>query len=161
MNNKKQISGLLGIMLPVVVLILMTASATSCGKDDPEFKVGYYMSINSTESFMASQDDEDQGTMSESPDGNVLYTTITRMKRALHDAYPAPGYQGNDVGVLVACDSIYRMYKRLYGEYEKNTICVVKIIRTSLNDDGIVVGSRTLTTYKFGSLPPGKDYSQM
>ena len=131
----------------------------SCGHDDPDLMVGYYLSINSSEAYMASNEDEGQGTMSDTQNGNVLYTTLTRMKNALRDIYPTPDYKGADREILVACDKIYRDYKGMYGEYEKNTICVVKLMRTSM-DDGIVVGSRTLTTYSFGSLPPDKDHAE-
>lgn len=147
------------LVLLVGVLVGTLAGVASCGSDEPELKVGYYLSINSSEAFLASSDDEGQGTMSDTPNGNVLYTTITRMKNALRAAYPTPDYQGADVAVLMACDKIYRAYKGMYGEYEKNTICVVKIMRVSLDGD-IVVGSRTLTTYSFGALPPDKDHSE-
>ena len=147
------------LFLLLGVLVGALTAVTACGSDEPELMVGYYLSINSSESFMASSEDESQGTMSDTQSGNVLYTTITRMKNAVRNAYPTPDYKGADVAVLMACDKIYRDYKSMYGEYEKNTICVVKIMRTSLND-GIVVGSRTLTTYSFGSLPPDKDHAQ-
>ena len=157
MKIKNHIMSQWRLLLFTVVLVGSLAGVASCGGDEPEYQVGYYLSINSSESFMASQDDEDQGTMSDTPNGNVLYTTITRMRNALRNAYPTPDTQGADVEVLKACDKIYRDYKGMYGEYEKNTICVVKIMRTKL-DDGIVVNSRTLTTYSFGALPPDKDH---
>lgn len=145
-------------MLAIVMLVGAVSGMTSCSSDEPELKVGYYLSISSSTGYMASSDDEDQGTMSESPNGNVLYTTISRMKAALRNAYPTPDTQGADVAVLMACDKIYRTYKGMYGPYEKNTICVVKVMRVSLDED-IVVSSRTLTTYSFGALPPDKDYA--
>ena len=160
MKNNKLISSLCRVVLPVMAFLLLLPCSSSCGKDDKDLMVGYYMSINSKESFMASEDDENQGTTSANPDANVLYTTITRMKRALYDAYPTPRYGGDDVAVLAACDSVYRKYKNMYGALEKNTICVVKIMRTSQDGD-IVVKSRTLTTYSFGALPPGKDSSEL
>ena len=158
-NNRRHLLKPWRRFLLVVVLVGTLAGVASCGSDEPEYKVGYYMSINSSESFMASEDDEDQGTMSDTPNGNVLYTTITRMKKALRNAYPTPDTKGADVAVLMALDKIYRDYKGMYGEYEKNTICVVKIMRASLDND-IVVSSRTLTTYSFGALPPDKDHAE-
>lgn len=154
---KKLIISQWRLFLLTVVLVGALAGVASCGSDEPTYEVGYYLSINSSVSFMASEDDEDQGTMSDTQHGNVLYTTISRMKRALRDAYPTPDTRGADVAVLMACDKIYRAYKSMYGEYEKNTICVVKIMRTKLDND-IVVASRTLTTYSFGALPPDKDH---
>lgn len=159
-NNRQHLFTPWHLFLLIAVVVAALVGVTSCGHDDPELKVGYYLSVSSSEAYMASSDDEDQGTMSDTQSGNVLYTTITRMKQAVRNAYPAPQNNGDDAAVLVACDKIYRDYKRMYGEYEKNTICVVKIMRTSLNDEGIVVGSRTLTTYSFGSLPPDKDHAE-
>ena len=147
------------VCLLVAVVIAALVGVTSCGSDEPDLMVGYYLSINSSESYMGSQDDEDQGTMSDSQHGNVLYNTITRMRRAMRDAYPTPDFKGDDAAVLGACDKIYRDYKSMYGEYEKNTICVVKIMRTRQDGD-VVVGSRTLTSYSFGALPPDKDHAE-
>ncbi|MBQ6168288.1 MAG: hypothetical protein IJK41_12790 [Muribaculaceae bacterium] len=147
------------LLLLVGILAGALAGISSCGSDEPDMKVGYYLSVSSSEAYMASSEDEGQGTMSDTQHGNVLYTTITRMKNAVQNAYPTPDTKGADVAVLMACGKIYRDYKNMYGEYEKNTICVVKIMRTKL-DDGIVVGSRTLTTYSFGALPPDKDHVQ-
>lgn len=147
------------LFLVVVVLVGTLAGVASCGGDEPEYLVGYYLSVNSSEAYKASDEDESQGTMSDTQSGTVLYKTITRMKNALSKAYPTPVIKGDDVAVLTACDKIYRDYKSMYGEYEKNTICVVKIMRVSLEGD-IVVGSRTLTTYSFGSLPPDKDHAE-
>lgn len=158
-NNRHQLAQWLPFMLAVLLVGVM-AGMVSCGNDEPELKVGYYMSISSSESFMASEDDESQGTMSETPNGNVLYTTISRMKRAMVDAYPTPDTNGADAAVLMACDRIYRNYKTMYGPYERNTVCVVKIMRVGL-DEGKVVTSRTLTTYSFGALPPDKDHSEI
>lgn len=147
------------VSLIVAVVLAALVAVTSCGSDEPEYLVGYYLSVNSSEAYMASEDDESQGTMSDTQNGNVLYKTITRMRNALVNAYPTPDTKGADVAILMACDKIFRDYKSLYGEYEKNTICVVKIMRVKL-EDNIVVGSRTLTTYSFGSLPPDKDHSE-
>ena len=147
------------VCLLVAVVLAALVGVASCGSDEPDLMVGYYMSINSTDSFMASEDDEGQGTMSDTQHGNVLYTTITRMKKAMRDAYPTRDYKGDDAAVLNACDKIYRAYKSMYGEYEKNTICVVKIMRTRQDGD-VVMSSRTLTTYSFGALPPDKDHAE-
>lgn len=156
-ENRHQMLNWLTLMLAVMLFGVMT----SCGHDEPELKVGYYMSVSSNDSYMASTDDEEQGTMSESSNGNVLYTTISRMKQALYNAYPTPDTRGADAAVLMACDKIYRNYKTMYGQYERNTVCVVKIMRVGLDDDGRVMNSRTLTTYSFGALPPDMDHADL
>ena len=145
------------LLLTLALLVIPLLMLTSCGDDDDDMLVSYYMSIDSSVGYSASSEDEQQGTMSENSSGNVLYTTITRMKRALRNAYPIADYQGNDPAVLTACDNIYREYKNMYGAHEKNTVCVVKILRTHIDNDGIVRDSRTLTVYHFGALPPSLD----
>jgi len=159
MNNfYQQRSHLFRAVFLAVMLVGCLLLLPSCSDNEPELRVDYYLSIDSEESFMASNEDESQGTMSDADHGNVLYTTITRMKTALRDAYPVPDYQGADAAVLTACDKIYRNYKGMYGQFEKNTICVVKLKRVRL-EDNVAVSSRTLTTYSFGALPPGMDHS--
>ena len=140
----------------VLLTLMMGMGLTSCGSDEPDMLVGYYMEIQSSIAFMASSEDEEQGTMSDHEESNVLYTTIMRMKRALRETYPVTNYEGDDAAVISALDSIYRKYKSMYGAMERNTVCVVKLYRTSM--DGIVVKhSRALKTYHFGALPPTTD----
>ena len=148
------------VLLLALVLVGSMTGLASCGHDDPDLRVWYYLGIQASDEYKASTENEEQGTMSESPNGNVLYTTITRMKQALSNTCPTPVYQGDDAAVLKACGEIYHAYKRAYGEYERNTICVVKLIRTSMDENDVVVSSRTLTTYNFGSLPPGMDLAE-
>lgn len=147
------------LLLGLSLLFFPLMSLTSCGNDEPDLMVGYYLSINSQVGYMATTENEEQGTMSDSNYGNVLYTTITKMRQALHNAYPIASKDGNDVAVLSACDNIYREYKSMYGALEKNTICVAKIYRARM-DGEIVVSSKTLTVYHFGALPPGMDSSE-
>ena len=144
---------------PLMVFMLLIAfvlSAPSCGSDEPDMMVGYYMDIQSEIGYKGSEDDEEQGTMSDHEESNVLYKTITNMQVALHRAYPVNDYVGNDAGVISALDSIYHAYKRMYGHLEKKTVCVVKLYRTKM-DGPIVKGSRSLKTYQFGILPPNVD----
>lgn len=124
----------------VALLVALSPVLSSCSSDEPDLLVGYYMEIQSSTAFMASSEDEDQGTMSDHDDANVLYTTVMGMKRALKEVYPEPRVDGNDAAVIAALDAVYRPYKAMYGQLERNTICVVKLYRTSM-DGTIVVGS--------------------
>lgn len=142
-----------GMRLVMVLLLASSPLLFSCGDDEPDMLVGYYMDIQSTTNYKASEDDENQGTMSDHDDANVLYTTIVSMKRALRDAYPTPTHEGDDSGVITALDSIYHKYKSMYGHLERNTICTVKLYRTKM-DGTIVKGSQAIKIYHFGSLPP-------
>ena len=97
--NEKNITRALRLL--VTMAVLMMPVITSCGSDEPDWTVGYYMEIQSSSAFMASSEDEEQGTMSDHEESNVLYTTIMRMKRALRDVYPVATRQGDD-GMVIA-----------------------------------------------------------
>ena len=141
-------------LLLAVALVMPQVLLTSCGNDEPDWLIGYYMTIDSQVRLsLHESDDESQGT-SASPVEDVLSTTIVRMRTALHDAYPVNNYQGDDAGVITALDNIYYAYKSMYGVDEKNTVCVVKLYRASM-DGEIVVKSTALKTYHFGARPPG------
>ena len=140
-------------MLMVLTVLLWSMALSSCVNDEPDLLVGYYLEVQSSDSFMAASEDEEQGTMSDHTEGNVLYTTITGMKRALRQAYPTPDYEGNDAAVIAAIDDIYHRYKANYGHLERNTICVAKLYRTRM-DGTLIKYSRSLKNYRFGALPP-------
>lgn len=151
--NRHLFISLRGFFL-AVALILPLGILTSCGHDEPDWLIGYYMTIDSQVRLsLHESDDESQGT-SASPVEDVLSTTIIRMRTALQYTYPVNNYQGNDVGVITALDNIYNEYKSMYGADEKNTVCVVKLYRASM-DGEIVVKSTALKTYHFGARPPG------
>lgn len=137
----------MGLLLAFCPLLM------SCGDDEPDMLVGYYMEIQASTSYWAADDDEEQGTMSDHEDANVLYTTITRMKQTLKETYPAPTHEGNDAAVITALDNIYHRYKTMYGHLERNNICTVKLNRIKL-DGTIVKSSQAIKIYHFGALPP-------
>lgn len=153
--NRHLFISLRGLLLTIALVMPLTL-LNSCGHDEPDWLIGYYMTIDSQVRLsLHESDDESQGT-SASPVEDVLSTTIVRMRTALHDAYPINDYHGNDAGVITALDKIYNDYKSMYGPNEKNTVCVVKLYRASM-DGEIVVKSVALKTYHFGALPPGFD----
>ncbi|MBQ6080749.1 MAG: hypothetical protein IJK93_10800 [Muribaculaceae bacterium] len=137
--------------LIAALMACMLATSFSCGNDEPDLLVGYYLNIQSQVNLNLSDYDESQGT-SATTSSSVLSTTIVRMRKALEETYPIATYQGNDSGVLAACDSIYRNYKLAYSHLERNTVCVVKLYRTRLDGEAIV-SSRCMTTYLFGIIP--------
>ena len=157
-NNKSHLTRLLPL-LAILLLITSAVTVNSCGSDEPDMMVGYYLDIQSEIAYKASEDDEEQGTMSDHEESNVLYTTLTRMQQALRRTYPINDYVGNDAAVISALDSIYRNYKRNYGHLEKKTVCVAKLYRTKM-DGMIVKGSRSLKTYQFGILPSNVDHME-
>lgn len=152
--NKKR---LLLMLQPLFISLLMIGSAfvlQSCG-DDEEVLIDYYLNVSSKESLGVTSEDESQGTMGQ-PNSNVLANTIWKMKKALRDIYPEATIQGNDVEVMYCVDKVYSDYKAMYGQLERNTICVVKLFRVK-KVDGIIRSSTTLQTYHFGAIPPAQE----
>lgn len=142
-----------GILL-AMAFILPQPILTSCD-DEPDLLVGYYMTINSQVRLSLYLEDESQGT-SASPVADMLSTTLVRMRTALHNAYPQNNTHGNDSKVIAACDAVYMQYKSMYGDEEKNTVCVAKLYRASM-DGEVVKHSKALKTYHFGARPVKED----
>lgn len=140
------------LMLVLALLLIQMVSMTSCSGDEPDMVVGYYLSVQYQEGTLASTQGSADGIMGESEGGNIMISTINDLRQAIKDAYPVPSKKGNDVAVLTACDSIYRAYKKMYGQMEQGTICVLHICRANM-DGEIVKDSRILTVYRFGALP--------
>ena len=149
----------LQFLLLMMLLVIPASTLTSCGDDEPDMLVGYYLGIQSQVRLTLSEEDESQGT-SASPVQDMLSTTIVRMREALRTAYPMPNYYGNDSHVISALDDIYMDYKAMYGGSERNTVCVVKLYRARMEGE-IVKKSKTLKTYHFGAIPPGSDESSL
>ena len=138
------------LRLPLLALLFISLLLISCS-DEPDWKIGYYLSIQSQVALSLSEEDESQGTTPAAV-VDVLSNTVRRMKQALHDAYPQDTRTGDDVAVLVACGDIYRDYKLSYADKEGHTVCVLTLYRTKKDGD-VVKESTVLTTYHFGELP--------
>lgn len=137
-------------LLKVLAALILSLAANSCGNDEPELPVGYYLSIHSQVMLDLSDNDENQGTAANMT-SNVISVTIKRMKKALREAYPTPTLTGNDAAVLTACDSVYRSYRSTY-EPSKVTVCSVVLYKTRL-DDEVSKSSTPLKTYHFSAMP--------
>ena len=142
-------------LLLIVMLCAMVMATASCGSDEPELKVAYYMEINSQVRLSLYEEDESQGT-SANPDEDVLSNTILKMRTAMNDAYPEMTFKGDDARVITAIDNIYKNYKSMYGHLERNTVCTVKLIRVKM-DGTHIVKSKTIKVYLFGALPQNTD----
>lgn len=139
------------LLLLALLFLGSTLFTTSCGSDEPDLLVGYYLTIDSQVRLSLYEEDESQGT-SANPDQDVLSNTIIKMKTALRETYPEATLKGNDAAVISALDNIYRKYKTMYGHLERGTVCTVKLYRAKL-DDGIVVNSKSMMVFHFGALP--------
>lgn len=138
------------LRLPLLALLFICLLLVSCS-DEPNWKIGYYLSIQSQVALSLSEEDESQGTTPAAV-VDVLSNTVRRMKQALHDAYPQDTRTGDDAAVLVACGDIYRDYKLSYGDKEGHIVCVLTLYRTKKDGD-VVKESTALSTYHFGALP--------
>ncbi len=138
--------------LPLFLLLFSVVLGTySCGNDDPDFMIGYYMSINSQVRLTLSEGDDAPGTTSNLT-VDVLSNTVRNLKTALHEAYPQDTRKGDDAAVITACDKIYMDYKSSYADKEGHTVCVISLYKAKKDGD-IVVSSTPLKTYSFGALP--------
>ena len=152
-HRKHPLSVLAGL---VTALTLIALSLTSCDSDEPDLLIGYYMTIQTQVRLNLSEMDESQGTSSQ-PEADMLSYTIVRMREALHEVYTHPSTQGNDAVVIAALDYIYNDYHAMYGAFEKNTVCVVKLYRARIDEEGIVKKSTPLKSYRFGAQPVSTD----
>ena len=138
-------------LLLFALLISSLPLLSSCSDDEPDYLVGYYLTIDSQITLKLNDVEDEQAT---APDNSVdiISYTVRRMRAALQEAYPAYTHQGNDVAVLTSLNDIYRTYKVAYSDFEGYTVCVLTLYRAKMDGD-IVVGSRPITTYHFGALP--------
>lgn len=152
--HRHRFAPLRGLLLAVALVMPLTFM-TSCSNDEPNMLVGYYMTIDSKVRLSLYEEDESQGTSS-SPIVDVLSYTLVQMRTALRNAYPQNNTHGNDAKVIAACDGIYKKYKSMYGAEERNTVCIVKLYRASM-DGEVVKRSKALKTYRFGARPVNED----
>lgn len=139
------------LRLPLLALLFSCLLLVSCGSDEPNWNVGYYLSIQSQVKLSLSDEDESQGT-SPAQTVDVLSNTVRRMRDALKEAYPYDTRTGDDAAVLVACGDIYKDYKTSYADKEGHIVCVLTLYRTKKDGD-VVKKSTALATYHFGELP--------
>ena len=97
------------IRFTLLALLCLGASLVpmSCGNDEPELLVGYYLRIDSQVRLSFYEQDEEQGTSAD-PEADVLSNTILKMRAALKQAYPEPTLEGDDAAVITALDNIYK-----------------------------------------------------
>ena len=75
------------IRFTLLALLCLGASLVpmSCGNDEPELLVGYYLRIDSQVRLSFYEQDEEQGTSAD-PEADVLSNTILKMRAALKQA---------------------------------------------------------------------------
>ena len=140
------------LRVPLVALLLSVLLCLSgCGSDEPDYVIGYYLSIDSQVQLSLTDKNEQQGSM---PDMglDVLSNAVRRMRDTLQVVYPHDTRQGDDIVVLSALEDIYTKYKAAYSDMEDHTVCIVKLYRVK-KDGEVARESTTLRTFYFGALP--------
>ena len=135
-----------------MLLIGTTALFTSCG-DEPNYRIAYYLDINTKMDLGLGENQEDENITSSDPATSPITTAVKNMKVALREAYPEPTQQGNDSAVLAALGHIYNEFQRSYTGLTTINVCVVKLCRAHIDDDGIIHDNKVMAVYQFSLLP--------
>lgn len=124
------------MMFMLLCLVTVTVFTSCESAEEPEVAIDYYLTIESRVPL--------KNTLS--PRGNMMGQITSRMKTAIHEVYPVPNLQGDDVAVLVACDEAYSYYREAYPAGAQNTECVAKLYRARMQGK-IVKRSVAIKTY--------------
>ena len=139
--------------LVAVLLIATTAVLTSCGSDEPNYRIAYYLEIDSQVDIGLIESDEDQDVSSSDPETSPITTAVKQMKVALRDVYPEPTTEGNDAAVLEALGGIHKRFQSAYAGMTTVTVCIVKLCRAHIDKEGLIQDSRVMAVYQFSLLP--------
>jgi hypothetical protein len=129
------------MMLLSLAFIAATMTLVSCGDDEPETVIDYYVDIE--EQFLVN---------SSSSTTDRYISPASRMKEAIHKAYPTPNETGNDAAVIEACDKEYQDYVMMYTGRPEHFTCLLHVMRAK-KVGTIVRQSEKLRTYTFDINP--------
>lgn len=113
---------------------------TSCGDDEPaNGLIDYYVEV------------EEQFLVNGSTDGTSRYDNpINLMKEAIQKAYPTKTGQGDDEGVIAACDKAYEDYVNTYeGDLRDENLTALVHLKRVVRRKGIIRESENLKSYQF------------
>lgn len=141
-------------VMGVLVGCVLSMSLIACdSSDDEPTAIGYYVMI------MPKVPIYSMGGIAPPPKEHMIGEITRKMKRGIDEVYPVRNQQGNDVAVMMVCDSLYRCYYETYRGGSSvsanglagtggNTDCVVTLYRARMS--GYIVRSSTpLKTYRF------------
>lgn len=131
--NPRTLKRMMFMLLCLVTLTMFTSCESA---EEPEVAIDYYLTIESRVPL--------KNTMW--PRGNMMGQITSRMKQAIHDVYPIPNLQGDDVAVMIACDEAYSYYREAYPAGAQSTECVAKLYRAHMQGK-IVKRSVAIKTY--------------
>jgi len=143
MNVTKIFLWLMAIM--VAVLPSCKDSEDVSGSDD----YYYYLDIESEVRLSFKEEDEEQGTMSDS-DNDRLSRTVFFMLEAVNKNKSMKGdNRTKEASLLTTLDSLYRAYTVVNPLNKGYLVCYVKLVRCSLYPNGTVKDAKPISHYSF------------
>lgn len=128
------------LMMALVCFALLATMASCTSEDEPEVGIDYFLQIESRVPIKS------VGDIAPAPKGNMIGILTSQMKKKIKEVYPVRDMQGDDTGVMVVCDEVYREYQD--ANIQSNCECVAILYRARMSGD-IVRGSVKLKTYRF------------
>lgn len=122
-----------------LLLVFTMAAVVACGDDDdPKGTViDYYLDVEEEFLVNGSTDLADR-----------YYSPVTRMRKALRQAYPTPDSKGNDDAVIAACDKEYEEYVGMYEGGAEHFTCLFRLVRAT-KEGTVVKQNDVLKTYTY------------
>ncbi|MBR5684653.1 MAG: hypothetical protein IKX18_00690 [Muribaculaceae bacterium] len=110
----------------------------------------YYLNIQSEVRLSFKEEDEEQGTMTNSK-YDLLSRTILFMQKAVQDNNSSMKGDNlaKEAAMITTCDSLYRNYADLNPASKGFLICYVKLIRCSLYPNGTIKNALPIKYYNF------------
>ena len=140
-------------MLKMFLLLLVTVVVVaSCGDKDDVYHSGdyyYYLDIQSEVRLNLKEEDEEQGTMSNS-EYDLLSKTILHMLNAVRENNAMQGdNRKKEAAMISSCDNLYREFADRNPENKGYVVCYVKLIRCHLRPNGTVENATAIKYYSF------------
>jgi len=124
------------LVMSLLLIVVGVTALTSCGDDEPKGEViDYYVDVEGEFLVDGLTDHTDR-----------YYNPVKRMRDAIRQAYPTPNANGDDDGVVKACDAEHATYVNMYIGGSEHLTCLMHLMRVVKRGD-IVKQSETLKTY--------------
>lgn len=129
------------MLLLSLAFIAINMGLVSCGDDEPEAVIDYYVNVEEKFLVNSSADLTDR-----------YFSPDARMREAIHKAYPTPDEKGNDAAVIQACDKEYAEYVAMYTGVNGHFTCLLHVMRAK-KVGTIVKQSEKIRTYSYDINP--------
>ena len=143
------------------LLALVMAFLTSC-KDSEDVNGGddyyYYLNIQSEVRLSFKEEDEEQGTMTDSKYDLLSKTVMFMLKAVQENNESMKGdNRAKEAAMITTCDSLYRNYADMNPTSKGVLICYVKLIRCTLFPNGTIKNALPIKYYNFWYEMPEND----